>query len=95
MAYARRARPARNYWHAQFPRPLTVDRGRRLTTLLDASSYLDDRFPPRQRSDAVGSAADALATAAESGEAADVEFAATVLRLVLPPPAVRGYRKAA
>ncbi|QJP13738.1 hypothetical protein G3545_08750 [Starkeya sp. ORNL1] len=80
MYYARRQA---DYWHAKLPEPIRPRRGRPLTTLSDASAYIDGSFPVNHRGESVHSVADALRAGAESGDKADIEFAATMLRRLL------------
>jgi hypothetical protein len=84
MFYARRQadHPPR-YWHARLPQPIPLHRGRPITTLSDASNYIDGRFPVNHRGESVHSVADALRAGAESGHRTDIEFAALMLRQLL------------
>jgi hypothetical protein len=67
------------YWRAQFPRPIHLQDGTTLRTLLDGYHEMRSHLHPNGQSLFVLSTIDYLTRAAQSGTAGDVRTAASLL----------------
>jgi hypothetical protein len=75
--------PHLQHWQAPLPQPIKLRDESELLTLLDAGRLIAERLPPSLKSAAVEGTAHALMEAAATGEAEDIDYAVTLLRLLL------------